>query len=265
MNDGNHLSEPVLPAPGGLIFDWSASRSKGRLRLLLFLGISAVLHLLFFYLIRVVYPTSERVLPSESRILLLHPSDPVSAPLLSELVDRGATRWSSLTEREGAGFQIEGYPVTYQATFLGHEPALLPWDGDLEDGRGATDIRGAGITLPPPVVSESVFQETTPAIVVAGETGGERPFLSLGGALENRKVLHRQEVDVRGWSGAGGGRAVYMLGVEQSGKVGYSMALNKGDLPDASVPIDFLKGIRFSPGGSLSVGEIVWGTVHLSW
>src|SRR3954468_10664621 len=60
-------SNPIDYSP---IFDWSAPRAR-RISLLSFLGASAALHALCFYVFQIIYPPTISLLPPPARINLI--------------------------------------------------------------------------------------------------------------------------------------------------------------------------------------------------
>ncbi len=235
--------------PPRLIFDQKAW-SPSRLRLALFLMVSAVGHLGVFYLFKVVTPLTTRRLPPEQSVLVLRGGDPESAQILASLEDRSpAGMLINLTptaERDLPRLALSDYTPSYQ----GHQPDYkLNWEQPQQPLPGLAQsnrplLPGLAVMAPPK----------------QGVPGQNLPQLTLPTDLAERGLA-----EAPNWPTTlvapedSSEHYLIRLGIEPSGLVKYF--LNEGSNLPANLQ-QTLEQLRFNPR---SQPGLQWGEVELHW
>ncbi|MDG2122199.1 MAG: hypothetical protein P8J87_00785 [Verrucomicrobiales bacterium] len=269
MSDGS----PREPGRGaGLVFNWNREGVGPRIKLAGFVIISVVLHTGFFYLFRVVYPASERVLPTPVRVLLLAEESPGVRPLLRALDDRDAAYRSSVRESVSGSLDLGTFTTVYGEgqkglvelgylpSYMDYEPEMQTWPDAARDN-DLPALSESGVIPVVPLSREEVLAGDGEAVVM--ERAG-RVSVIPGGALEGRKIVSIPETDPSEWSGSGNGRVVFMVGIERAGRAVYRLPSDRGGLPDVSNVSRFVAQIVFEPGEA-GDPRVEWGMVELVW
>lgn len=102
------------------IFSWTR-RHPGTFWLWAFIVLSLLLHAFVFYLFQVVYPSSGRVEPFPSRVLILDEKKPGNATLLKELDDRLVFLQAASNGSESRK-NMDDFSVSFRPSFANREP-----------------------------------------------------------------------------------------------------------------------------------------------
>lgn len=104
----------------GFIFSWTR-KHPGIFWLWGFLILSLLLHATGFYLFQVVYPSSGRVEPFPSRVLILDEKNPANAILLQKLNDRLVFLQPASNGSSGRK-NLSDFSVSFRPSFLNRTP-----------------------------------------------------------------------------------------------------------------------------------------------
>lgn len=253
---------------GEPIFDWSRRRLRDHLRLAVFVVLSVGAHAFFFYLFKVVYAPSERVLPRSSQVMLLHRSDPRTVTMLRDLEDRFAARGGAISSAVSGSLRLEDRSAIYEPSYSGHELSLER----LELPRPSLDLpagRDPAVPELPPVRSSRSRTPSGAGGDVASSGAPPREYVPAtvvvvaGGSLVDRKLTRVPEADPATWAASGSGRAIFMVGVDRSGRVANRFPWERDGLPDVSAIGGFVGGLTFEPDEGAEALE--WGTVEVRW
>ena len=255
------------PSRHGLTFDWNESVARQRLRLAGFIFMAVVLHAVFFYIFRVMYPASERSLPMPSRVLLLSDSDPTVRAVLAEVEDRTAAYDPSLSTT-GGSIRLADY-TTYEPSFSDHEPQLKSPPITVADRLPLPDALRGKVILPKAAPLRS--PERPRQILPEGPT---EPVLALLGGLANRHLLQPPDLSSI-FSEDTDAVATFTMGVNASGVVQYCLpdedfqADQSEALRRAQSQADQLEALRralyqlrFRPDPAAG---LTWGFVTVEW
>ncbi|HEX8679729.1 MAG TPA: hypothetical protein VF683_07205 [Chthoniobacterales bacterium] len=120
------------PAEFTPVFDWTPPRNRKGL-LAAFIGGSALLHALCFYIFQVIYPPTVSLLPPPARINMITPESEDGRVLL-RWIEAEDPALSSTTQRPANASALQLPQPTYSASFDGRRPALRelpPYQPDL--------------------------------------------------------------------------------------------------------------------------------------
>lgn len=104
----------------GFLFSWKSSHTVS-FWLWAFLVFSLLLHAAGFYLFQVVYPSSGRVEPFPSRVLILNEKNPTNATLIQELNDRLVFLQPASTGSKSR-ISTDDFSVSFQPSFSDRSP-----------------------------------------------------------------------------------------------------------------------------------------------
>ncbi len=239
------------------------------MRIAFFLVIALVLHAGFFYLFRVVYPTTRQSLPMPSRVLLLSENNLAMRAVLAEVEDRTAAYDPSLGSTVGSA-QLSDY-TTYQPSFAGHELELKDPPVGVADRLPLPDAFAGPPLLPAPTKAP-LLELPRRQLLPHGPT---KPALAFGGDLANRDLL--SSPDLAGiFSESSDVVATFTLAVDAAGRVQFC-------LPDEDFQADQSEALRraasqadlkalghslykleFKPDSSGGTG-LTWGFTTVEW
>ncbi|MDA0811480.1 MAG: hypothetical protein O3C21_03670 [Verrucomicrobia bacterium] len=214
----------------GLTFEWADGRNRQRLRIAFFLIIALIVHAGFFYLFRVVYPTTRQSLPMPSRVLLLSENNLAMRALLAEVEDRTAAYDPSLGSTVGSA-QLSDY-TTYQPSFAGHELELKDPPVGVANRLPLPDAFAGPPLLPTPTKAP-LLELPRRQLLPPGPT---KPALAFGGDLAKRELVSTP--DLAGiFSESSDVVATYTLAVDAAGIV-------QSCLPDQDFQADQSEALR---------------------
>lgn len=273
------MSDPVDPdasaatGAGGaladrpaLVFRWRDDAGRAAFRLAVFLILSVAVHLAFFYLVRVIDPPSERILPAEARLLVLHPSNPLVGPLLEGLEDRLAPVSSTLTAGRDLGPTLEEAGVAYLPTYAGFEPSLVEWPESESPAVLPELVAPAEIEFPrvPEIGRPSAGVGAVAAPV--GAAADAKVVFEISGDLSTRPIVHEPEDPANAFGALeGSGQAVFMLGVRPEGRVEVCLPLEREGLASIEGLTGFFRALRFAPVTGTEDYVLSWGRVRIRW
>ncbi len=235
-------------------------------RMVFFLAVALVAHVIVFYLFRVDYPAVERWIPQTTGVTLLTDSSPRAAWFLRDLDDRlfhlepGAS--TSLTE-----YSLESRGVRFRPSFAGFAIDLKE-GANLQDRRAAAPtLYAAGRPVLPPL--KTVEQDKPESS--SGEELDEAPFqfkIRLSGSLRGRDFRVDEASVEELMSGRPSGRVTFRAGVLPDGRVPYLLpaveaeaVLSDGSSEWGGEEIDRLRrSIRFE-----AAADERWGWLELTW
>lgn len=257
----------------GLVFRWEREGVAPAVKLAGFVALSVAIHAGFFYLFRVVYPSSERVLPTPVEVLLLSEESPGVPSLLRALDDRDAAYHSSVRESVSGGLDLGSYGAVYgegeakemvelgyQPSYSRHDPMLLPWP-QAPEWVELPALTEKGTVPILPQKDEPALPGTKPDS--PERQGGEISVLR-GGGLESREIEAIPDIEASEWGESGTGRVVFMVGIGRSGRVIYRLPTDRGGLPEVGEVSAFVGQIVFEAGESQGP-EINWGMIEVVW
>ncbi len=116
------MTRPVATQPEFTpLFDWTPPRGR-KISLINFISVSAVLHVLCFYLFQIVYPPTVALLPPPARVNIITPSSEEGRSLL-QWMDAEDPALSSTTQRPPeASFALPA--PEHVPSFVARKPAL---------------------------------------------------------------------------------------------------------------------------------------------
>jgi hypothetical protein len=229
--------------PGArFIFDWRKNHWDYRLPVLL--AISLFVHIFCFYIFRVVYPTTNSLLPPSAQVTVLDPNRPqdkglldwvamnnpaiVSAPqfdsqLINQVLPRYKPIYSTLSVElkpsDSAKPQDQGIPSLFSAE------TVLPMHSQHEE-------QGAPKAFPSRLEIGSTLQSRAPEIL---------PALPASSALSEPTSI--------------------FVGVGPKGEADYAFLMQSSGNSSLDLKAeDFIRSVRFRPGPLRN-----WGVVTLHW
>jgi hypothetical protein len=226
-----------------LIFDWTARRWNQSL--LGFVGASLLVHFVALYLLHVVYPTTNSLLPPTARISVLNPKNPDDHRILNwvELHDP-----STQTAPKFRGDLISNLVPRYRPSFSAISPEPLPAPQPTISLKTASPSLFSAENLLP--------LRSRPSIVPI-----KRTFLTqleFGSALEARQPE---------WTGPAPAASemlepcTFFVGVGQAGQIKYCFLWQtSGSQSRDSQTEQFVRQIRFRRSNSFT-----WGIITLRW
>jgi len=248
------MAKPPPITDSGLTFDWRKPRAEwARLAfwmLITFLGLAA-----FFALFRVVYPQTQRLVPTTQQITLLG-TDPAAQSVLNAVQDRDFLIIPSSDGKRNPVTLEDSAPV-FHPSYEKHELKLLdvPQRNLKPPSVRLLDVREP--ILPRLDLSE-LNRETRPAASPASPAT-RKPELRLRGGLASRKILAQPEFGNLSMREPDSWR--FHLGVDGSGHVIFALPVEApGKLDEAAPLLRLLRQIRFA---SEAGEEISWGEVSL--
>lgn len=262
-------STPVAESDSELTFEWTEGRTKQRARIAFYFVLAAVLHAGFFYIFRVIYPSSNPNLPIPSRVLLLSNDDPAVRAVLAEVEDRTAAYDTSLGTIVGSVL-LSDYTM-YQPSFADHELQLQDLPLKVAKRLPLPDTLNGSPVVPPPV--QPPMPDLPPRQLLP--TGPQQPVLAFGGGIGKRELLYRPELTGI-FSQSSDLVATFTLGVDAAGIVRYCLpdeefqADQSEALRRAAFQADLkavgrsLYQLRFKPSPESGMG-LTWGSATIEW
>lgn len=166
------MQPPLTGAEFSPIFDWS-SAPKGKLTLLGFIGASALLHALCFYVFQIIYPPAVALLPPPARINLITP-ETEDGRILLRWIEAEDPALPSSTQRQPEAPGVELPSPVHLPSYWQRQPALRkspPPQPDLRvpSSHPPAPVRSSRIAAPrplPPVASAILFSGDIPRMRV---------------------------------------------------------------------------------------------------
>jgi hypothetical protein len=249
-------TDRAMPKPSqtdpGLTFDWRKPRAEwARLAfwmLVTFLGLAA-----FFALFRVVYPQTQRIVPTAQQITLLG-TDPALQPVLNAVQDRDFLIIPS-SDGKKSPVSLEDRAPVFHPSYEKHEIKLLdlPQSNAKPAPVRLLDVREP--VLPRLDLSDLIPSQRTSASVP------KKLALQVRGGLAARQTVSQPEFD--GLQMAEPESWRFHLGVNSAGQVIFALPVEApGKLEEAAPLLRLLRQIRFAPE---SEARITWGEAALVW
>ena len=245
----------------GLIFDWSRPKLIG-LRFLFFVLVSLGIHLFILYAFKVVYPTSDRYIPTTAELSILDWEDPSSRAVLMRLEDRLAII-EPKDEEEDVRVKIEKLTPRYKPSFADYK-ILLKEIPPFEENTDLPKLAEPGTGFMPPLKSLREKAEVIRKSEILPEV---RPI----GALADREILPEEiPWPVSVYEAVGGSRLLYRLGVEKNGRVRHCLLSDGVEANDTAagewrVDLDAaIRQIRFAPAPEQQAA-VQWGWLEILW
>ncbi len=247
------MSKPA-PTDSGLTFDWRKPRAEwARLAfwmLITFLGLAA-----FFALFRVVYPQTQRLVPSTQQITLLG-ADPAAQSVLNAVQDRDFLIIPSPDGKRNPVTLEDSAPV-FHPSYEKHELKLLdlPQRSTKPPSVRLLDVREP--VLPRLDLSELNRDSRT----AAPPPAPKKLALQLRGGLASRKLVSQPKFGAQLMAEPESWR--FHLGVDGAGQVIFALPVEApGKLEESAPLLRLLRQIRFAPE---SAEKISWGEATLVW
>ena len=249
-------TDRAMPKPSqtepDLTFDWRKPRGEwARLAfwtLVTFLGLAA-----FFALFRVVYPQTQRVVPTAQQITQLG-TQPATQAVLDAVQDRDFLIIPSTGGKRNP-VSLEDRAPVFHPSYEKHEVKLL----DLPQSN----------TKPAPVRLLDVREPVLPRLELSDlkpsppdtDTLPRKLDLHIRGSLAARQTDARPDFDDLQMAEPESWR--FHLGVDGAGQVVFALPIEApGKLEEAAPLLRLLRQIRFSPD---SGERITWGEAALAW
>jgi hypothetical protein len=240
------------PTDPGLTFDWRKPRAEwARLAfwmLVMFLGLAA-----FFALFRVVYPQTQRLVPTAQQVMLFG-TDPATQPILNSVMDRDFLIIPSSDGKRSAVSLEDSAPV-FHPSYEKHELKLL----DLPQ-RNTNPASVRLIDVREPVLPRLDLTELNQEPKSAAP-GPKKHALHLRGDLASREIASQPNwgtlpmAEPESWR--------FHLGVDGPGNVIFALPVEvPGKLEEATLLLRLLRQVRFSPS---SEKRITWGEASVIW
>lgn len=155
----NRKLADAIDESGAFIFSWE-HKHPGTFWLWGFIVLSLLFHVAGFYLFQVVYPSSGRVEPFPSRVLILDEKNPANAILLQELNDR-LVFLQPASDGSKSRKNMDDFAVPFRPSFVGRKP---PFKKPLPTKNPATMNLSGKVTIFPPFnAAKSLKAPTSPA------------------------------------------------------------------------------------------------------
>ncbi|MGK0188849.1 MAG: hypothetical protein ACI9R3_004663 [Verrucomicrobiales bacterium] len=265
----NSATDPA----NGLTFEWQEKRHKQLARIAFYFVLAVVLHAGFFYVFKVVYPSSTQSLPLPARVMLLSEDDPAVRAVLAEVEDRTAA-YSPYLGTDVGTVSLRKY-TTYQPSFAEHQLELRDPPANVAKRLPLPNALGGAALLPK---AESL---PAPSIVQPDNhlpPGPRHPALTIGGHLAQRVLEHRPLLD-RIFSASSDAVVTFALSVDEAGIV-------QSCLPDDNLHSDQSEALRRAasqadlkalgrqlyqlrfnsvPGKGNPKDDLTWGFVTVEW
>ncbi|MCF6314033.1 MAG: hypothetical protein L3J39_16420 [Verrucomicrobiales bacterium] len=136
-----------------LLFSWERTRSVS-FWLSAFLVFSLLLHATGFYLFQVVYPSSGRVEPFPSRVLILDEKNPANATLIQELNDR-LVFLQPASNGSKSRINSDDFAVSFRPSFADRSPPFKMPAAKTKSTQSADHMElPASVSLFPPFDSQ---------------------------------------------------------------------------------------------------------------
>ncbi len=159
----------------GFLFSWSR-KHPGTFWLWGFLILSLLLHATGFYLFQVVYPSSGRVEPFPSRVLILDEKNPANAILLQELNDRLAFLQPASNGAPGRK-KLSDFSVSFRPSFLNRNPPFKKPTTEKSNKikAAAMDLPAQSTIFPPFNLQHSLFPPVKKTATNATGAAAKKP------------------------------------------------------------------------------------------
>ena len=242
------------PGPGDppLTFSWARARGRGA-SLTFWMMVTAIVLVAFFALFRIVYPQSQRSIPSAQQIVILDGTDPATQRALNPVRDRdfmilpgGGDRNQRVT-LESAG------PV-FHPSFEKRELRLL----DLPQGSGSIPpVRLHDLSAPvlPPL---DLSDMKSPA--AARQKGASRTGIVVSGPLAARKIEEQPDFSAAAPAEPEAWR--FQITADALGRVVFALPLDTpGKLDEAGPTLKLLRAMRFDKSPDGQTGALQSGIV----
>lgn len=245
---------PTTP-PEPLIFDWHKPRAPWA-RLMFWLFVSAFGLASFFALFNVVYPQTQRFVPTAQQITLLSESDPAARDVLNVVQDRDFLILPPFDQAKNA-VNLEDRAPVFHPSFEKHELKLQ--DLPQRDGPAAP-VRLLDVTVPVlPRLDLSEMRRRDPAPPAAAA----HLALHLEGPLARREIRSRPDFKKLQVSEPEAWRI--HLGVDAQGRVSFALPVENPGKPEEVAPLlRLLRQVRFAPAENPQAPDL-WGTASLVW
>ena len=241
------------PTDPGLTFDWRKPPAEWpRLAfwmLITLLGLAA-----FFALFRVVYPQTQRVVPTAQQVTLLG-IDPAAQSALNFVQDRDFLIIPSPDGKKNPVTLEDRAPV-FHPSYEKHELKLLdlPQRNTKPEQVRLLDVREP--VLPRLDLSEQSHDPPPPAPATP-----QKLTLQFRGGLTARPVVSQPDFGILAMAGLDSWR--FLLGVDGAGRVSFALPVETpGKLEEAAPVLRLLRQLRFAPEPG---GKTTWGEVSLVW
>ena len=246
------MSKPRQTDPG-LTFDWRKPPAEWP-RLAMWLLVTVIGLVAFFALFRVVYPQTQRLVPTAQHVTLLG-TDPAARAVFNVVQDRDFLIIPSADGKRSPVSLDDRAPV-FHSSFEKHELKLL----DLPQRD----------TKPAPVRLLDVREPVLPRLDLSGlhrvapgtaPTTPQKLVLRLRGDLASRPVESQpgfgtlQMTEPESW--------IFHLGVDGTGHVIFALPVEApGKLDEAAPLLRLLRQIRFAADAAR---KTTWGEASLAW
>jgi hypothetical protein len=245
------MNPGTMPA-ASLLFNWEPPRQR-KMAIAGFLGVSAILHALCFYIFQIVYPPAVTLLPPPARVSMISPLSEEGRSFL-RWIDAEDPALASATQRPAEG-RLRALPkLEHVPSYLAEEPALKE--------------------APPFVVEPPALSSQPPAAVPIRS----RPIVPAAGRTPTR-ILFSKELDNLGEAvlpsphfAASSGEPPqgmrFRIAVSRHGEIRYCFPLNSsGDSAlDEQARQHLVRG-RFSAKEMAAerAEALVWGIASIEW
>ena len=207
----------------------------------------------FFYLFRVVTGTRETPVPRPQSITLLHPSHPLSAPLIQRLIDRSAATTGSLRDAESNTLQLAEFAPTFSPSYAGYEPPLRPFP-EPDRTLPLPEIYRSAAPALPPVVPPAALSETPTPSAPSAQTA--QLSLELSPALHSRAPSGSLESLAA--SIPPGIHYTFSIALSPTGHVTHLLAIPDPsvDPPPSGALLAAIRSLRFGSGRTATAGTL---------
>jgi len=241
------------------------------------MGVAIALHALLFYLFRVVYPPSRRLVRQPEGIVLLTAGTPGAVPILHEISDQIPGFEGGLEELTTHGV-ANNFVADYVASFRGYEPDLAIPEF-RRDSRTLPFLSPPGaVVLPPtrfraPSASFSLPPDDAPLPLA-------KPTWTLKGSLVDRELLRPPRLSPEDVAALADRPDSYRIriGVDQFGVIAFtgpSAIVTSSDtaLVDLDPEVEarlrsIVRPMRFAPAPGVGDGvsrALQFGRVEIDW
>jgi hypothetical protein len=246
------MNEASSDAAETLLFNWDAPRPRGT-AMAAFVGASAVLHGICFYLFQVVYPPAVSLLPPPARVTLITPDSEENRSLL-RWVDAEDPALASETLRP-ADARLRALPrVPHVASYMSEEPKLKPVPPLALDTKAPS-------SQPPGPVPMSRAQ------AIAG-TGPEPTRVQISEELSSLGPISLPVLHFTASSSESPQSLRFRIAVGPRGEIRYCFPMNSSGDPalDQQARRQLLLA-RFTPTASAQAPEpfLSWGVASFDW
>jgi len=213
-------------------------------------------HAFAFYVFKVVYPPSDRIVPRSNPVSILHEDNPDARKLLSQLEDRGFSVWP------GEGTEIEEWSparehISFQPSFSGYEIALRKTDPPRwQLNQRSTDPAEILVFPSPEVLPEP---ENTPEPAVEESPGR----FMIATELETELGFEVDEAALSDALNTPTGRLRAYISIDEQGRIRNWAGLERSDEATRNIdPFTLGHALRFEPRPG---AELQWCWIEIQW